>query len=365
MTNAESPVPQGTVLIADDERTLRMLMKRAVERDGYESVDVSNGQDCLDHCQLQLPDLILLDAMMPKMGGFECCQRLKQQFSQNCPPILIITTLQDSDSIERAFEMGAEDFITKPIHWGVLRQRIRRLIEAHRATQALQRSLAREHQLIQKLSLQVLEERRLASQLELTNRQLEAANARLEALANLDGLTQIANRRAFDEQLREQWQRGAQEQTYLSLLIADIDCFKPFNDTYGHQAGDDCLRRVARVISDTICRPEDLVARYGGEEFVAVLPQTGRQGALAVAQRTLEAVRRLQIPHETSQCSDRVTLSLGVASVIPDPQVTGDALLKCADRALYLAKTQGRDRVHVASETSVRSATPKDNPNCQ
>ncbi|NMG58254.1 diguanylate cyclase [Geitlerinema sp. P-1104] len=365
MTNPESPVPKGTVLIADDERTLRMLMKRAVERDGYESVDVSNGQDCLDHCQLKLPDLILLDAMMPKMGGFECCQRLKQQFGQNCPPILIITTLQDSDSIERAFEMGAEDFITKPIHWGVLRQRIRRLIEAHRATQALQRSLAREHQLSQKLSLQVLEERRLASQLELTNRQLEAANSRLEALANLDGLTQIANRRAFDEQLREQWQRGAQDRTYLSLLIADIDCFKPFNDTYGHQAGDDCLRRVARVISETICRPEDLVARYGGEEFVAVLPQTGREGALAVAQRTLEAVRRLQIPHETSQCGDRVTLSLGVASVIPDPQLTGDDLLKCADRALYLAKTQGRDRVHVASETSLQSDSSKNNPNCQ
>ena len=355
MINAESPAPRGTVLIADDERTLRMLMKRAVERDGYESIDVSNGQDCLDRCQIQLPDLILLDAMMPKMGGFECCQRLKQQFGSNCPPILIITTLQDSDSIERAFEMGAEDFITKPIHWGVLRQRIRRLIEAHRATQALQRSLAREHQLSQKLSLQVLEERRLASQLELTNRQLESVNSRLEALANLDGLTQIANRRAFDERLRDQWQRGLQDKTYLSLLIADIDCFKPFNDTYGHQAGDDCLRRVAQVLSETICRPEDLVARYGGEEFVAVLPNTATPGAIAVAQRSLEAVRRLRIPHETSQCGDRITLSIGVASVVPDPQLTGEALLKCADRALYFAKTQGRDRFDVASETALQT----------
>lgn len=349
MNNLQSSLPTPTILVADDERTLRNLMSRAVERDGYRSISVSDGYECLAYCQRELPDLILLDAIMPKMGGFECCDRLHALYGKDCPPILIITALQDTPSIERAFEVGAEDYITKPIHWEVLRQRIRRLIRAYQAMRELQRSLQREHDLSSRLSLQVLEERRLARQLELTNQKLELANVRLQELANLDGLTQIANRRAFDRWLNDQWARLSQERESLSLLLFDIDCFKLFNDTYGHQAGDDCLRRVAQVLEETICRPQDFVARYGGEELAAILPHTTLEGAQAVAKRTLEAVRALNIPHQNSLCSDRITLSIGVASVVPALEHPAQPLVRCADLALYRAKSDGRNCLRVAS----------------
>jgi diguanylate cyclase (GGDEF)-like protein len=173
---------------------------------------------------------------------------------------------------------------------------------------------------------------------------LRQANLELEKLVNIDGLTQIANRRCFNDRLEFEWERLAREQQPLSLLLFDLDYFKRYNDYYGHQVGDDCLIKVAQATQQTVCRPADLVARYGGEEFVVILPNTDLDGAIAVANQIHDAIVGLKIPHQNSDISDIVTISLGVTSLIPDLNQAPSLLIKQADVALYSAKQQGRDR---------------------
>ncbi|MEH2113047.1 PAS domain S-box protein [Nostoc sp.] len=179
--------------------------------------------------------------------------------------------------------------------------------------------------------------------------QVQAANEELQRLATLDGLTQIANRRRFDEYLEAEWHRLKREQVSLSLILFDVDFFKLYNDTYGHLAGDDCLRQLASALKNIVKRPADLVARYGGEEFAVILPNTNIQGAICVAQIIGQAIRDLDIPHAQSRVCDRVTVSLGVVSIVPNSEISPPDLINAADKALYIAKQQGRDRFHAVS----------------
>lgn len=167
----------------------------------------------------------------------------------------------------------------------------------------------------------------------------------LKLLANVDGLTQVANRRKFDEYLEIEWRRCMRDEHFLSLILCDVDSFKLYNDTYGHQSGDDCLVRVAKAIADSVKRPADLVARYGGEEFAIILPNTHGAGAVEVAEVIRTQIRGLQIPHVNSPVSRYVTVSLGVSTIIPTPMSAPEWLIAAADQALYQAKFQGRDRV--------------------
>ena len=170
------------------------------------------------------------------------------------------------------------------------------------------------------------------------------ANRKLERLASIDGLTQIANRRQFDEYLEREWHRMKREKKTLSLILSDIDWFKLYNDNYGHQEGDRCLQEVAEAIRSTERRPADFSARYGGEEFVVVLPDTDAQGALYVAEMIGKAVSSLKIPHDHSKVDQYITLSLGAASVVPNDELHPENLINAADQALYKAKEQGRNR---------------------
>jgi len=174
--------------------------------------------------------------------------------------------------------------------------------------------------------------------------ELEQANQELKHLANLDGLTQIANRRRFDECLTQEWKRLAREQQPLTLMLCDVDYFKQYNDLYGHQQGDDCLKRIADMLSRAITRPADLVARYGGEEFVLILPSVGEEGARKLGDRLQQGIRELRLPHARSEVSQYVTMSLGVATITPSPDITPAILVKHADTALYEAKRRGRNR---------------------
>jgi diguanylate cyclase (GGDEF)-like protein len=172
------------------------------------------------------------------------------------------------------------------------------------------------------------------------------AQTDLEALATCDGLTGLANRRSFDERLATEARRGARSTLSLPLLMIDIDCFKPYNDTYGHQRGDECLRAVAKTIASTLCRAGDFAARYGGEEFAVVLPDTSLSGAASIAERLRKAVDELAIEHKASIASDHVTLSIGgVVALAPEPSPEG--LVASADAALYRAKRDGRNRTCV------------------
>jgi diguanylate cyclase (GGDEF)-like protein len=183
----------------------------------------------------------------------------------------------------------------------------------------------------------------------MANRQLEAKTRRLHYLANIDELTQVSNRRAFEQYLQREWQRSLREQQPISLILGDVDFFKQFNDYYGHLAGDTCLYQVAQLLQSSTKRPTDMVARYGGEEFAIILPNTDAAGAQKLATLILGQMRAQLIPHPASEISHYVTLSLGSATAIPNRQIDWYNLVDVADRALYAAKFQGRDRA--CSET--------------
>jgi diguanylate cyclase (GGDEF)-like protein len=197
---------------------------------------------------------------------------------------------------------------------------------------------------------QKVSDRTQALQKEILQRQaveaaLQAANKELKELAYLDGLTQIANRRRFDDQLIQEWHRMKREQLPLSLILCDVDYFKQYNDTYGHQNGDECLRHLAKAIAAAGRRSTDLVARYGGEEFVILLPNTPLAGAQEVATMIQSNIRDLQLPHQNSAVSKYVTASFGITSIIPNDNNDAEQLLLRVDKALYFAKRSGRDRM--------------------
>ncbi|BAZ39498.1 two-component response regulator [Calothrix sp. NIES-4101] len=323
------------ILIADDDKTIRLLLREFMEQEGYRVVDVNNGRECLEAYIGNKPDLILIDAIMPEMDGFDCCKEILQIAKNNLAlaladfdsgngsfgntvisklwertPILMITGLDDPESVDRAFECGASDFVTKPIHWAVLRQRVRRLLQ--------------QAQLY---------------------KQLEAANQALQQLANVDGLTAVANRRHFDQYLNSQWLSLAQEQCPLSLILCDIDYFKRYNDKYGHPAGDTCLQKVATVLKYKAQKNHDLVARYGGEEFAIIMPYTPATGAVHVAAAMQAGIREIEIEHNESTISQFVTLSLGIGTMTPSFESSPQDLILLADKALYQAKEQGRNRI--------------------
>ncbi|MDZ7950095.1 PAS domain S-box protein [Nostoc sp. DedQUE09] len=271
---------------------------------------------------------------------------LKQDFSdyyQGLPKVF--HNIQESDFSADVFELlqlyQVKAAIIVPIlngeHlWGLL---IAHQCAAPRYWQAF------EVNLLQQLASQVA----IAIHQSVLYQQVQVANEELQRLATLDGLTQIANRRRFDEYLETEWQRLKREQLSLSLILFDVDFFKLYNDTYGHLGGDDCLRQLASALKNIVKRPADLVARYGGEEFAIILPNTEIQGAIYVAQTIRQAVRDLAIPHAQSRVCDRVTVSLGVVSIVPNSGISPSDLINAADKALYVAKQQGRDRVHAVS----------------
>ncbi|HEY9621339.1 MAG TPA: PleD family two-component system response regulator [Crinalium sp.] len=337
----ESDLPGKTplILIVDDEKFIRLVLRRVMEREGYDVAEATDGEDCLSFCHhpaamnddvARIPDIILLDAMMPFMDGFTCCSQLKLLLGDACPPIVIVTTLNDKVSVDRAFDAGATDYITKPIQWPVLLQRVRRLLQTQWAMQEQKRLMA-------ELQATMNHER-------LLKEQLEIANQKLERLASLDGLTQIANRRCFDECLQYEWQRLAREQLPLALLLCDVDFFKEYNDRYGHLAGDECLKHIAKIMQHSVKRPADLVARFGGEEFAVVLPNTSVQGAIHVVEEIQDQLKEKAIAHRGSPISSVVTLSIGLAGTIPLPQNSPVELIERADQALYQAKLQGKNQ---------------------
>ena len=304
------------ILVADDDKLTRVMLRRSLEQEGYQVVEAANGEECLQRFAQCQPSLVLLDAMMPQMDGFDCCAELVgSQGNLAYVPVLMITGLEDQSSVDRAFDAGATDYITKPVHWAVLRRRVRLLLE-------------KAHLL----------------------KELEEANRQLHNLALTDPLTGLANRRRFDSDLHREWRRATREYTPLSLILGDIDSFKPYNDTYGHPAGDLCLQQVGRVFQLSVHRPADLAVRYGGEEFSVILPNTNAEGAHFVAERILSGIWDLNLPHRTSRVCDRVTISLGVVTIYPSPEQPFTHIIEQADLALYQAKGAGGNSIIVGPE---------------
>jgi diguanylate cyclase (GGDEF)-like protein len=304
------------ILIVDDSPTSRAALRSLLERMKHSVVEADDGKKGLEMYQRDRPDLVLIDVVMPVMDGYEAARRMRATGTDEWVPIIFLSSKEDDQDLERAIESGGDDYLVKPVSFVVLNAKIR----------ALQRLDAMH-----------------GKQLEMS-RALAAANRELEKLSHQDGLTGIANRRYFDGYLSTEVRRAAREHQPLSLILADVDQFKAFNDCYGHQVGDDCLRRVAAALTSAGRRPADLAARYGGEEFAMVLPGTDLDGAVDVAQSVSRVIGSLAIPHARSTVSKSVTLSQGVVSLTPEKESPPEDLIRRADQALYQAKQQGRNR---------------------
>ncbi|MDR3587624.1 MAG: diguanylate cyclase [Desulfosporosinus sp.] len=271
-------------------------------------------------------DLILMDIVMPEIDGIEACRNVKKRESLVDVPVIMVTATTEIEGLQLAFSAGAMDYIKKPLDRVELLARVR---SALRLKYETYRRKAREAELLE------------------VTRQLKAANERLQNLSLLDGLTGIANRRSFDQRLLQESRRTKRENSPLSLIILDIDYFKAFNDTYGHLKGDDCLKKVAFTLNQTLKRPGDFTARYGGEEFAVVLPNTDDVGAAIIAEELRVSIDAAKIAHINSSCVDHVTVSIGVVTRFPGQADTPDDLIMAADRALYRSKHEGRNQVSV------------------
>ncbi|PWC58888.1 diguanylate cyclase [Azospirillum sp. TSH7] len=298
--------PRPKILVVDDIPSNVHVLSRIL-KDDYDIYFATDGEKALDLVQSRMPDLVLLDIMMPGMDGFEVCRRIKDDPTTHDIPVIFISAKSEVEDETRGLEVGAIDFITKPISPPIVKARVRNHLLLKRQTDLLR------------------------------------------SLSFLDGLTGIANRRRFDEAMAREWRRCARSHLPLSLVILDVDHFKAYNDQYGHQTGDECLRIVAEVLAERARRPSDLVARYGGEEFVCLLPETDGPGATRVAEGFRAGVAERRIPHAQSPVAPFVTISLGVATVIPSAESSPEELAEMADQLLYRAKRTGRNRVQDAT----------------
>ncbi len=296
------PDARPKILIVDDIPSNVHVLSRIL-RDDYDIYFATDGERALELVQARLPDLVLLDIMMPGMDGYEVCARIKSDPATHDIPVIFISAKSEVEDETRGLEVGAIDFITKPISPPIVKARVRNHL--------------------------------------LLKRQADL----LRSLSFLDGLTGIANRRRFDEAMAREWRRCGRSHQPVSLILLDVDHFKAYNDHYGHQAGDECLRAIADILAEQVNRAGDLIARYGGEEFIVLLPETGHEGAEQVAERLRLAVARQGIPHAHSPVAPHITISLGVATQVPTGTDTPDGLAQMADQLLYQAKRSGRNRV--------------------
>ncbi|MGY0829710.1 diguanylate cyclase [Azospirillum brasilense] len=297
MTDARSKI-----LVVDDIPSNVHVLSRIL-KDDHDIYFATDGAKALELAQSRLPDLVLLDIMMPGMDGYEVCSRLKAEPVTRDIPVIFISAKSEVEDETYGLEVGAIDFISKPISPPIVKARVRNHLLLKRQTDLLR------------------------------------------TLSFNDGLTGIANRRRFDEVMLREWRRCGRAQLPLSLIMLDVDQFKPYNDHYGHQAGDECLRAVAQLLAEQMMRPGDLTARYGGEEFVCLLPETDEDGAVQVAERLRRTVAERRLPHAVSHVADHITISLGVATARPTLDDTPDRLSQLADGLLYEAKRAGRNRV--------------------
>jgi two-component system, chemotaxis family, response regulator WspR len=312
------------VLLVDDQaivvEAIRRMLADEPDIEFHSCTDVALA---LPRARAILPTVILQDLVMPGVDGFTLVRFFRADPDTASIPIIVLSSKDDPRDKSRAFEIGASDYVVK------IPDRIEPLarIRAHSRSFSAQRERDAAYRVLEELK-----------------QELETKNVQLARLSVQDALTSLANRRRLDEVLEAECRRAGREKTSLSLLMTDVDFFKKFNDSYGHQAGDDCLRRVAAALAIAARRPADLAARYGGEEFAVVLPSTDSAGASTVAELIRASVEALQIPHSASDVASHVTLSLGVATMQPGESHDPKTLIQRADSALYSSKHGGRNR---------------------
>ena len=314
-----------TVLLVDDQVMIAEAVRRSLA-----SEDNLNFHHCQDPAKaIRLaaeikPTVILQDLVMPEIDGLMMVRYFRVNKATAKIPIIVLSTKEEATIKSEAFKMGANDYLVKLPDKVELIARIRYHSQAY---------------------ITQLERDEAFRALEVSRAKLADANRDLQKLSSLDGLTGIANRRSFDETIQKEWQRAIRNAKPLSLVMIDIDFFKLYNDHYGHQGGDDCLKNVADMLNTALQRETDFLARYGGEEFAVILPDTELDGAIKVAEAMRESIHSMEMPHAKSKISEFVSISIGVSSVVPQQGTEPDILIGAADQTLYKAKEDGRNQV--------------------
>ena len=295
-----------TILIVDDEK-MNVDVLGGILSPMYNILIAKNGTKALELAQERAPDLILLDVLMPDMSGFEVIAKLKESEITHKIPVIFITGLTGSEDEEKGFFLGAVDYIVKPFVKSIVKARVNTHIK-------------------------IIDQMRT-----------------IERIGLLDPLTKIPNRRGFEERLNAEWGRAMRENAHISFLLMDIDKFKTYNDTLGHQQGDVALKTFAEVSSKALLRSIDYIARWGGEEFVVLLPGLNIDGAKAVAEKIRKCVEEAVVPTEDGG-ETKITVSIGINSMIPNADISVKEFIERADRALYKAKEAGRNRFVISEE---------------
>ena len=299
VTGVEPRLP--SVLVVDDTPWALQLLAEGLG-DEYVVAVAASGEEALNLAGADpQPDAILLDVVMPGMDGHETCRRLKSDVRTRDIPIIFITAESSPRSEVEGLDLGAVDYIAKPVNLAIVRARLRTHVQLHQRTRLLER------------------------------------------LALMDGLTGVANRQRFEDALVLEWQRALRSHAPLSVLFVDLDRFKVYNDRFGHGIGDEVLRRVARLAQSVARRPADLVARYGGDEFVVLLPDTPEQGATEIAEELTRTICSSRAPIVVDGTPIPCSASVGSATVVPTPEMQPAELVSRADAAAYGVKRAGRD----------------------
>ena len=335
----EQPLPGADlpmmVLLVDDQAIVAEAVRRAlVSTSEIDFHYCAHPEEAVRTAEEVRPTVILQDLVMPGTDGLTLVRAYRANEATRDVPIIVLSTKEEPTIKSAAFAAGANDYLVKLPDSIELIARVKyhsrsymSMLQRDEAYRALRRS----------------------------QQELLRANLELRRLTHSDGLTGLSNRRYLDEFLGAEWRRALREHTEVSLLMIDVDYFKPYNDTYGHVAGDNVLRSVAATISRETRRPRDLVARFGGEEFAVVLPGTGSAGARLIAEKMRRDVASLALPHVGSAVSEHLTISVGVATLTPTPGLAETALVEEADAALYRAKRDGRNRVAFSTQVSARA----------
>ncbi|MGQ9426367.1 diguanylate cyclase [Gilvimarinus sp. F26214L] len=300
------------ILLVEDSATLRFTMCAYIQHAGHEPLVAESGEQAVQLIETTPVDLVIMDVEMPGLDGFETTRLIREVLGERWVPIIFVTGMGDEASYQQGIEAGGDDYMIKPVSPAILQAKLRAMARI--------------------ISMQ---------------KQLQQLNARLQALSQRDGLTELFNRRTYEDKARSQWHISTRAHEPVAVLMIDVDHFKEYNDYYGHQAGDTCLQQVAAALSAALHRPADILARYGGEEFIVFLPGTSRAGARTVAHSLRSAVKSLAIPHASSQSADVVTVSIGAAVTDRTTGLSEQELAREADNALYRAKAKGRDRVEL------------------
>jgi len=333
MTADKLPAERPLVLVVEDDDTARFLARASLEHAGLAVEEAVNGREGVAAFERLRPDLVLLDVLMPEMDGFAACAAIRSLPGGELVPVLMMTGLDDVDSIRQAYLSGATDFTSKPIHGTILGHRARYLIRAGKAFGDLHRAETENRALLQALSRK--------------NEELERFNESLWDQATRDGLTGLYNYRYFQEALSREIARSSRHGKPLSLILLDVDSFKKYNDEHGHQMGDDVLRGIGEILLRRV-RKSDVAARYGGEEFVVLLPEVGREYGTQIAEALREAIAVHPFHGRETQPRGVLTASFGMA-VYPEDGTELTSLIREADRAMYRAKHAGGNRVHPAT----------------